>query len=795
MNNAYSLRQSVHGRVTKKARSPVRANLIALLALLVITSATQIIGYPQSYGPASISWISSRLSPKGTVVLVSADRPLSKPQTWQDAEGFHVVIPNATVTDSLKGPQGVKFHAVGDSVEIALKINPGAQVSVIPSENHLNLLVSGELDTGTGNQDPGSTASTSSGTDQRIAPVTEPARENPKPVDSSSTSPTSASSSGTTQTNATAPETAPTPESTEDEGLFASILTNSSVLVLVSLGLITLLITRKVRSRRAAGNQESQVVVEKHESEEEVCEESIQLQKSQGRESRTSMVKANRGGSVNASSNERKTPTNMPVAAPASFYGAYRIDQEVGKLILGQPHRMDVLSSRAPDDRRAIETSLVKVMTASDSDENQRRRAREALEEYGFVARQCASLLLAPEAFDRTSAARALGEMRSAAALPFLLEGLHDQESIVRNQTVVSLGELKLPSAIGALLDMARTHPDVPSTLLSRALSACSVEGLDFFDASIPQVPLLSLGQGDSFLPDITHLEPASLVEDLPAGADDEQVREAIAKLGSSDGHERAEAVKTLAPHSSQSSVTALSAVARIDSEASIRALAIASLAAINHESVFPAVLIGLADESREVRAASARSLSRLSFDRVDAYVRVLETADETLLRDVGHACIQAGIVSQNLDRLASSDHRQAYETFTLISLLARARMIEPILEAISNHHSMSVRVAAVHLLATTGEPVVLEQLRQLAIKDEIAEEVKTALLEAMYKLEQSKPKIEEPPPPAIWISNETDESPYQHYDNEKTQDEVLADYDATLKKEPHFHLNNNDEE
>ena len=190
----------------------------------------------------------------------------------------------------------------------------------------------------------------------------------------------------------------------------------------------------------------------------------------------------------------------MPVAGPTTLYGAYRIDQEVGKLVLGQPHRMDVLASRAMDDRRAIETSLIKGVNSPDLDESARRRAREALEEYGFVARQCATLLLAPDAFERTSAARCLGEIKSEAALPFLLEGLYDSESIVRNQAVVSIGELKLPSAIGALLDMARTHPDVPSALLSRTLSACSVEGLDFFDAVIPEPSQLGMGHDVSII-------------------------------------------------------------------------------------------------------------------------------------------------------------------------------------------------------------------------------------------------------------------------------------------------------
>jgi HEAT repeat protein len=161
-------------------------------------------------------------------------------------------------------------------------------------------------------------------------------------------------------------------------------------------------------------------------------------------------------------------------------------------------------------------------------------------------------------------------------------------------------------------------------------------------------------------------------------------------------------------------------------------------LAAINHESVFAAVLLGLSDETREVRAAAARSLNRLSFDRADAYVRVVESGDEETIRNVAKACLQAGIVSQNLDRLAASDHRQAYETFCLISLLAKAKIIEPISEAIANHPDINVRLKAVHLLACTGEPDLLEQFRELATRDGMREDVKTALLEALYRMEHS---------------------------------------------------------
>ena len=83
-------------------------------------------------------------------------------------------------------------------------------------------------------------------------------------------------------------------------------------------------------------------------------------------------------------------------------------------------------------------------------------------------------------------------------------------------------------------------------------------------------------------------------------------------------------------------------------------------------------------------------------------------------------------------NRLASGDRRQAYEAFTLICLLTKARLTDSILEAIVNHSNSRVRVSAVQLLAGTGQEDLFEQLQELAIGSDMDEEVRTALLEAM---------------------------------------------------------------
>jgi HEAT repeat protein len=547
----------------------------------------------------------------------------------------------------------------------------------------------------------------------------------------------------------------------EDEGLVASIFSGTSVFVVIALGLFGLLVTRKLRSRHAlAAATEPEFSEEAEWVEDELASATgMQVRQAPGADANTSLV---RSGAAGTSGSSRQSVARIPVSGPTTLFGAYRIDQEVGKLILGQPHRMDVMGSRATDDRRAIETSLIKTVNAPDLDESARRRAREALEEYGFVARQCATLLLAPDAFERTSAARCLGEVKSEAALPFLLESLYDSESIVRNQAVVSIGELKMPSAIGALLDIARTHPDVPSALLSRTLSACSVEGLDFFDAMPIEPAQLGMGHDLSVIEQITHLEPTSLVEELPADSEDEQLVRALTLVKSSDVQDRAEALRLLAQFRVQSSLAAIALVARGDSEPNIRSIAVSTLGLLDHESVFPAILIGMADDSREVRASAARALNRLSFERADAYVRVIETSDDETISNVAKACIQAGIVSQNLDRLASSDHRQAYETFSLICLLAKASINDPVLEAIAGHPNMDVRLKTVHLLTCTGQPDTFELLRQLAVRDGVSEEVKTALLEGMYKLDQEAKRRETETVTAVEAADEICEPQFE---------------------------------
>ena len=183
-----------------------------------------------------------------------------------------------------------------------------------------------------------------------------------------------------------------------------------------------------------------------------------------------------------------------------------------------------------------------------------------------------------------------------------------------------------------------------------------------------------------------------------------------------------------------QRAVDALALIADTDSNSTVRATAVTSLGIIGHESVFAAVLIAMADEAREVRAAAARALSRLSFDRADAYVRVIESGDVEAMRRIAEAGAKAGLAAKALDRLASDDRRLAYEAFSLLSLVVKGGRAEMILQVVEQPGDLSVRLASARLLALQGEADVIKRLRHVALGDGAPEKLRNAILEAIYR-------------------------------------------------------------
>ena len=227
---------------------------------------------------------------------------------------------------------------------------------------------------------------------------------------------------------------------------------------------------------------------------------------------------------------------------------------------------------------------------------------------------------------------------------------------------------------------------------------------------------------------------------ELPDWIEDETLQFALERFESADVESRVHSAQQLAQFQVRRAVEALAAMSLHDAESAVRSAAVTSLGLINHESVFAPVIVALADDAREVRAAAARALSRLSFDRADAYVRVIESSDESVLCDVARACVKAGLASQAFSRLASEDRRQAYESFSLLSLCAKAGEVQPILDTVECHRDIEVRMACVSLLALSYEPELSERLLRIAENGGVPERVRRAILETVGRAAKPQP-------------------------------------------------------
>jgi HEAT repeat protein len=305
---------------------------------------------------------------------------------------------------------------------------------------------------------------------------------------------------------------------------------------------------------------------------------------------------------------------------------------------------------------------------------------------------------------------------------------------------VQSLGSLGMPSAIGALLDVARRHQDIPTTVLGPALTACSVESLELdWNAAAVARTRFETQESETSGSNMRALMPSPDYEELPESVDDEAFVAALVRIESTDAESRVNAAQHLAQFQVRRAVAALANAARHDAEDAVRSAAVNSLGLINHESVFASIIMALADEAREVRAAAARALSRLSFERADAYVRVAETADPHTLRDVAHACVKAGLAAQAVGRLTSEDRRQAYEAFSLLSLCAGGGAVEPILEAVESHRDLDTRLTCVQLLDGGAGPEVSARLRKVAGDAKAPDSLRSSVRDAVERVTRSQ--------------------------------------------------------
>lgn len=220
-------------------------------------------------------------------------------------------------------------------------------------------------------------------------------------------------------------------------------------------------------------------------------------------------------------------------------------------------------------------------------------------------------------------------------------------------------------------------------------------------------------------------LSPARQYEPLTV-SDDPALLSAIEQTNDDIDDEavRDIALRVLTAFRNKNSVDALSQIALYDVTATLRSKAVGALSDFDHESVFETILLACADPTREVRAAAARGLFRLNFDRADGWKRIIETKDVFRMRHAARAAVESGIVSKSFDRLIHEDTKVAYEAFALVSMLVHAGEIQDIFTCLKTHKDERVKFALLHVLQVSRDDRALKRLKEMSLDQSFTSDV-----------------------------------------------------------------------
>lgn len=243
------------------------------------------------------------------------------------------------------------------------------------------------------------------------------------------------------------------------------------------------------------------------------------------------------------------------------------------------------------------------------------------------------------------------------------------------------------------------------------------------------QLPINSFSQ----LAQAKRYDPLAVSDDHSLLTAIEQVNEEYEE----DESVRDVALRVLTAFRFRNSIEAIAQMALYDLSSNLRSRAVTTLADFDHESVFETILLACADPTREVRAAAARGLFRLSFDRAHAWKRIIEANDEFRMSHAARAAVESGIVAKSFDRLVHEDLKIAYEAFALVSLLIKAGETDGIFEAVLEHKDERIKYALLHVLKVQKDERTLVKLNELRVGRSWPTDVSDRIRDTMKSVEQ----------------------------------------------------------
>jgi hypothetical protein len=155
-----------------------------------------------------------------------------------------------------------------------------------------------------------------------------------------------------------------------------------------------------------------------------------------------------------------------------------------------------------------------------------------------------------------------------------------------------------------------------------------------------------------------------------------------------------------------------------------------------NPHSPFEQIAELLDDPSAEVREKAVRDLYETDPDQAATLVNnALRDGTPEERRRIGSALADSGLLYEAIDDLMAENHESCYGAFSLLFLVAKAGVVEPLSSVIEQHPSLDLSLAVIRLLASSGEPQVAETLQRLSLNPSLPPELQSAAADAVLEL------------------------------------------------------------
>jgi HEAT repeat protein len=152
--------------------------------------------------------------------------------------------------------------------------------------------------------------------------------------------------------------------------------------------------------------------------------------------------------------------------------------------------------------------------------------------------------------------------------------------------------------------------------------------------------------------------------------------------------------------------------------------------------STFQQIVESLDDPSADVRKKAVRDLYELDPDQAATLVNdALRDGLPDERRRIGTALADSGLLYEAIDDLMAENHESCYGAFSLLFLVAKAGVVQPLISVIEKPPSVDLSLALIRLLASSGEPEVVSALQRLAVDTSLAPEVRVAAAETVSQM------------------------------------------------------------